>query len=67
MQKSTVARRSLGEGPRSKDGGMYIKVYQRDRGEKKTAVEIDSFEQDGKLITLVYINNEEVGKYVTER
>ncbi len=51
-------------GPRTKDGGMFIKIYQRDQGSIVTACTIQcAVEPDGKLVT--YVNGEEV--YESER
>lgn len=54
-------------GPRARDGGMKINVLQRENGSKKDAVEINCFENDGKLITAVNIGGEEVARFVTDR
>ena len=56
-----------GGGPRSKDGGMSIVVYQRKDGEKKTAVKVSCRAVNGVLTTEVEIDGKVVGKYVTER
>ncbi len=42
-------------GPQSKDGGMTIRVLQRDDGSKAEAVVVRCWEENGKLITVVEI------------
>lgn len=54
-------------GPRRKDGGMGITVYQRENGGIKTAVRIFCRSRDEKLITEVYTGGELVGKFETVR
>lgn len=54
-------------GPRRKDGGMGITVYQREDGGIKTAVRIFCKSRGEKLITEVYIGCELVGKFETVR
>ena len=56
-----------GVGPRNKEGGMSITVYQRDDGEKKTAVKVNCRAINGKLVTEVEIDGKTVGKFTTER
>ena len=59
----------LSGGPRSKDGGMDVTVYQRDEGQIKTAVEIKCFisRKTGKLVTVVAKNERCVAKIETDR
>jgi len=54
-------------GPRRKDGGMDITVYQREDGGIKTAVQIFCRSLGEKLITKVEINGKLVGKFETAR
>lgn len=54
-------------GPRSKDGGMDVTIYQRDDGEIKTVLRIISRAYDGKLVTTVDANGERVAKIETKR
>ena len=54
-------------GPRRKDGGMDITVYQREDGGIKTAVRIFCRSRDEKLITEVYTGGELVGRFETAR
>jgi hypothetical protein len=57
----------LGGGPRNKNGGMNVTIYQRDDGDIKTAVRIFSRAYNGKLVTTVCIDGSEVAKYETVR
>lgn len=57
----------LSGGPRSKDGGMHINVLQRKDGKKVKAVEVNCYEENGQLITCVWVGNEKVGEFVTDR
>lgn len=43
----------IGTGPRAKDGGMEIKIYQRSKGEITLAYTISCGEVDGRLFTNV--------------
>ncbi len=53
---SIDGRKTLLEGgPRSKDGGMTIRVYQRDDGGKTEAAVVRCWEERGKLVTVVEI------------
>ena len=58
---------TLSGGPRSKDGGMSIKVLQRKNGEKVKAVEVKCSEKNGRLVTCAWIGGEKVGEFVTDR
>lgn len=57
----------LSGGPRSKDGGMGVTVYQRNEGCIERAVTVSCWEADGELITSVTINGEWVGEYRSKR
>ena len=57
----------LSGGPRAKNGGMDVTIYQRDEGSIKTAVRISSREWCGKLTTTISVNNEIVARIETER
>ena len=65
----------LSGGPRSKDDGMRINIFQRDNGGIEEAMRIRCWECDGKLVTEVMAkvpcNNgyemQEVARYVTKR
>lgn len=60
----------LSGGPRSKNGGMDITIYQRDEGSIETAVRIRCREIGGRLVTEVTVKNEQgdmISRYETER
>lgn len=57
----------LAGGPRGKDGGMSVVITQRNKKGIEEAVRIECFEVDGELYTGVYMNNELIGRYKTER
>ena len=44
----------LSGGPKAKDGGMYINIYQREEGGIVQAARIRCVEQDGRLATEIY-------------
>lgn len=44
----------LGGGPKAKDGGMRVHLYQRDEGSITEALEIECCEWNGKLILQVF-------------
>ena len=54
-------------GLRSKNGGMRVKLYQRDNGNVTTAVKITCWEEKGQLHTVVDVDGKNVGVYITER
>lgn len=54
-------------GPRAKDGGMEITIYQRSKAEITKAVRIWSSRIGDKLVTIVFVGGEEVAKIETER
>ncbi len=54
-------------GPRSKDDGMNIIVYQREDGRIKKAIEISCLAFNGELQSTVYIDGKKVGSYVSNR
>lgn len=58
----------LNGGPRAKDGGMCVQLYQRDEGGIEIAFRIRCIERDGMLISRVYdrVGNE-VAEFVTKR
>lgn len=47
-------------GPRRKDGGMDVSLYQRDEGNVELALHIRCFERNGKLTIVVYSGEEKV-------
>ena len=57
----------LDGGPRRKDGGMDVTIYQRDDGCIKTAIRICCRAYGEKLVTTVDVDGERVGKYETRR
>lgn len=60
----------LGGGPRAKDGGMSVNIYQRDDGSILRAINITCFvDRNGLLRTTVRdtVNNEIVCETTTER
>ena len=57
----------LSGGPRNKEGGMNIHVYQRNDGSIEDAVTLSCYEKDGELVTAVFINHEFVAEYRTRR
>lgn len=56
-------------GPRNKDGGMKITLYQRDNGTITTAINVDCFiDCEGKVVTVVKDKHgKEVYRNTTER
>lgn len=58
---------TLEGGPRRKDGGLTVKVLQRDNGSKVTAVKVNCWEGNGELFTRVEINGQSVGLFQTRR
>lgn len=58
---------ALGGGPRRKDGGMDVTIFQQNDGNIETAVRILSRANGNKLITTVYVNDEEVARHETVR
>lgn len=58
----------LSGGPRSKEGGMGVKIKQRNCGSITTALDIRCFEDEGTLKILVYDGNSKlVYEHETER
>lgn len=49
---------AMAGGPRSKDGGLMIRLYQRNDGEKINPVTVNCWAKDGRLYTAVTINGE---------
>ena len=54
-------------GPQSKNGGMFLKITQRDKGGIRDAALIHCWEYEGHLITTVEIDGEEIGCVQTDR
>lgn len=54
-------------GPRRKDGGMDVTIYQRDDGGIKTAVRIFCRANGENLVTSVCIDGQEIGAFRTAR
>ena len=54
-------------GPSARNGGMSIRITQRNQGGIDDAVSIQCFELDGELNTDVYIGGKFVGRYKTAR
>lgn len=54
-------------GPRAKDGGMEITVYQRNKGQIEKGVRICSNKIGNDLVTVVFCNGAKVAEYITER
>lgn len=68
LTASIDGRKTLLEGgPVSKDGGMTIRVLQRDDGSKVETVVVRCYERDGVLTTAVEHNGETVSRYQTRR
>ena len=57
-------RTKLAGGPQSKTGGMCIRITQRAQGTIEPACTIRCFEEDGKLVTVVY---DDVGIAIYEK
>ena len=57
----------LAGGPREKDGGLTVNLFQRSEGDIQKAVSIECFEENGELFTYVRINYEIVGVFSTKR
>ena len=57
----------LAGGPRRKDGGMTIRVLQRDEGEKLETVVIRCWEDCGTLVTDVEVSDKIVASIRTRR
>ena len=60
-------RTDLEGGPRAKDGGMGVTIYQRDNGSKVTSATVSCYETGGELVTAVCIGGEFVGEFRTKR
>lgn len=68
IDASIDGRRSeISGGPRAKDGGLGVTIYQRDKGSKVTAVCVSCYEVDGELVSSVTIGGEFVGEFRTPR
>ncbi len=57
----------VGGGPRRKDGGMEVTVYQREDGRIETACRVICRSYGNTLTTEVYVRGKQVGEFVTER
>lgn len=57
----------LSGGPRGKQDGMDVTIYQREEGGIEIAVQIFCRASGEKLRTQVWVRGEKVGEYVTER
>lgn len=53
----------LSGGPKNKDGGFSMAIYQRDKGQSVKALEIEGVVEDNKLA--IYVHDEEIS--VTQR
>ena len=60
---------TLSGGPRSKEDGMYIKIYQRDDGCVTTALDVRCYTDfDGNLVTNVYdTKGKSILSHITKR
>ena len=54
-------------GPRGKEQGMMVRLYQRKGGKIETAVTIVSSVNGSELVTHVYVDGALAGEYKTER
>jgi hypothetical protein len=60
----------LASGPRNKDGGMSIRIYQRNQGDAEQVLTVNCYvNYDGNLELNIYnrLRGETVFKHVTER
>lgn len=58
----------LSGGPRNKEGGMVIRLYQRDEGKIEEAIKVTcKANEDGKLVATVYVGGKCAGNFVTNR
>ena len=68
IEASSDGRRTdLEGGPRSKNGGLGVTIYQRNNGAKETAVCVSCYEVGGELVSSVTIGGEFVGEFRTPR
>lgn len=58
---------NLEDGPKSRFGGFYARIKQRDRGSITCPVEIEGIEDDGELTIKIYIEGALVGEHKTQR
>lgn len=58
---------ALAGGPATKDGGLYLTLQQRNNGEVVTAIKINCYEKNGKLITNVMNNEKIIYSFESER
>lgn len=54
-------------GPRAKEGGISLTIYQRENGSKTEAVKINCYEYKGELTTAITLHGNVVGIYTTRR
>lgn len=59
----------IGTGPRSKDGGIYVSVGMRDKGDVESRkVELEGFATtEGKILLIIKVNGIEISRVETER
>lgn len=58
---------ALTGGPATKNGGLYLTLYQRSDNEVVTAIKINCYEKNGKLITRVMNNEKVIYTFESER
>ena len=54
-------------GPRGKEQGMMVRLYQRNRGEIETAISVICSANGNELVTHVYVDGVFMGEYKTVR
>jgi len=54
-------------GAYGKDSGMVVRLYHCEKGSKRESVFIRCHAFNDKLTTIVYVDDEEVGRFMTER
>ena len=68
LEASIDGRKSdLAGGPRNKEGGMEINLYQREHGESKTAMQVTCKADGDKLVTRVMLGGKLCGYFETKR
>lgn len=68
LEASVDGRKTdVGTGPRAKDGGMNLTVYQRNKGAIETVVSVYCVEEGGQLMTGVFFKGQLIGTYRTGR
>lgn len=60
---------TLAGGPRSRHGGMTVKIYQRDNGAgtSKPVIKLNCWEGEETLHTRIEVNGKTVTEYITKR